>query len=197
MALPVVPATNIGMSDLAVACGVDIQTNLSLNGLRAGSGGDLTMTHTNSGETLAETLTTSETGVDVSDGSAFSIGQYIVIGTEIMFIQNISTNTLTVKRNESSLENAEDPTGDGLIGDEHNSGATIYYANPFVEYVYPTNLDIGGGLIEVYGYLTSWLQADELGTGYGLNTTNIGMKDTFYTNAGSGRAADTDGYVGA
>ena len=34
------------------------------------------------------------------------------------------------------------------------------------------------------------------GGGYGGNTTNIGMKLTFYTNAGSGRAADIDGYVG-
>ena len=46
MATTNVPSANIGMSDLADACGVEIQTNLSLNGLRAGNGGDLTTTDT-------------------------------------------------------------------------------------------------------------------------------------------------------
>jgi len=50
--------------------------------------------------------------------------------------------------------------------------------------------------VAVQGYLTSWLDAVDGGGGYGDNTTNIGMKLTFYTNAGSGRAADIDGYLG-
>ena len=188
MALPNVPATNIGMSDLADSCGVDNHVNLSLNGLRAGNGGSLSTTDTDSGETLAEALDNSETGVDVSDGSAFSINQYIRIDNEYMYIQSISSNTLTVLREE----NVSPPS---TTGDSHSTGATIYFANAFVPHHFPTNLGLGGGVVRVEGYLTSWLVANETDSGYGLNTTNIGMKDTFYTNAGSGRDAETDGYI--
>jgi len=188
MALPNVPATNIGMSDLADSCGVDNHVNLSLNGLRAGNGGSLSTTDTDSGETLAEALDNSETGVDVSDGSAFSANQYIRIDNEYMYIQSISSNTLTVLREE----NVSPPS---TTGDSHSTGATIYFANAFVPHHFPTNLGLGGGVVRVEGYLTSWLVANETDSGYGLNTTNIGMKDTFYTNAGSGRDAETDGYI--
>ena len=188
MPLPNVPATNIGMSDLADSCGVDNHVNLSLNGLRGGNGGSLSTTDTDSGETLAEALDASETGVDVSDGSAFSTNQYIRIDNEYMYIQSISSNTLTVLREE----NVDPPDTDG---DSHSIGATIYFANAFVPHHFPTNLGIGGGIERVQGHLTSWLVANDLETGYGLNTTNIGMKDTFYTNAGSGRSAETDGYI--
>ena len=188
MALPNVPATNIGMSDLADSCGVQNHVNLSLNGLRAGNGGSLSTTDTDSGETLAEALDNSETGVDVSDGSAFSANQYIRIDNEYMYIQSISSNTLTVLREE----NVSPPS---TTGDSHSTGATIYFANAFVPHHFPTNLGLGGGVVRVEGYLTSWLVANETDSGYGLNTTNIGMKDTFYTNAGSGRDAETDGYI--
>lgn len=51
-----------------------------------------------SSATLAEDLDTSETGVDVSAGSAFSPGHTILIGSEQMYVSSISTNTLTVVR---------------------------------------------------------------------------------------------------
>lgn len=51
-----------------------------------------------SAATLAEALDTSETGVDVSDGTAFSTGQIVEIDSERMEIQAISSNTLTVER---------------------------------------------------------------------------------------------------
>ena len=187
MALPVVPSTNIKMSDLANSCGVEIQTNLSLNGLRGGNGGDLSITDTDSGETLAEALDNSETGVDVSDGSVFT-DEYIRIDSEYMKVQSVTSNTLTVLRDE----NVDPPSTEG---DSHSTGATIYFANAFVPHQFPDNLGFGGGKIEVEGYLTSWLVANEEDDGYGQNTTNIGMKQTFYTDAGSGRAADSDGYV--
>jgi hypothetical protein len=188
MAQPVVPSSNISMSDLANSCGVEIRTNLSLNGLRAGNGGDLSTSDTDSGETLAEGLNNSETGVDVSDGSVFT-DEYIRIDSEYMKVQSVSGNTLTVLREE----NVDPPS---TVGDSHSNGATIYFANAFIPHHSATNLGFGGGTIRVQGYLTSWLDAVDGGGGYGQNTTNIGMKDTFYTNAGSGRAADSDGYVG-
>ena len=94
MATTNVPSENIGMSDLAEACGVEIRTNLSLNGLRAGNGGDLSTTDTDSGETTTEFLDNSETGVDVSDGSVFT-DEYIRIDSEYMKIQYVTSNTLT------------------------------------------------------------------------------------------------------
>lgn len=48
--------------------------------------------------TLAEDLDASETGVDVTAGTAFKAGQVIEIDSERMEIASIATNTLTVER---------------------------------------------------------------------------------------------------
>lgn len=53
---------------------------------------------TTSTATLAEALDTSETGVDVTNGTAFQAGQVIEIDSERMEIASIATNTLTVER---------------------------------------------------------------------------------------------------
>tara|TARA_R110002012_G_scaffold309454_1_gene516443 strand:- start:44 stop:613 length:570 start_codon:yes stop_codon:yes gene_type:complete len=188
MPLATVPATNINMSDLAVSCGVAIRTNLSLNGLRAGNGGDLSTSDTDSGETLAENIDTNDTSFNVSDGSVFT-DEYIRIDSEYMKISHVSGDTLTVAREENVATAS-------TVGDSHTNGATIYFANAFVPHSFPNNLGFGGGQVRVQGYLTSWLDAVNGGGGYGSNTTNIGMKLTFYTNAGSGRSADSDGYIG-
>ena len=203
MALPVVPATNISMSDLAQACGVSntvpggaVTTenfvNLSLNGLRSGTGGNLLATKTDSTANLAEGVNNSETAIDVTDGSQFTAQQYIQVNNEIMRVTGVSSNTLTVLREESSL----DDIPEDAVGDSHTNGTDVYHANPFVPYAFPDDLGFGGGPVTVQGYLTSWLDAVDGGDGYGNNTSNIGMKLTFYTNAGSGRASDVAGYVG-
>ena len=204
MALPVVPATNIGMSNLAAACGVSNTLpggsvsvtnliNISLNGLRSGTGGNLLATKTDSTANLAEGVNTSETAIDVTDGSQFTARQYIQVNNELMYVQSISTNTLTVLREESSVDNFPADT----VGDSHNNSTDVYHANPFVPYAFPDDLGTSGTQYTiVQGYLTSWLDAVDGGGGYGNNTSDIGMKLTFYTNAGSGRAADSSGYIG-
>ena len=63
----------------------------------AGTWGFQNVTVTSSA-TTSEALDTSETGVDVSSGAAFSPGQTILIDTEQMYISSIATNTLTVVR---------------------------------------------------------------------------------------------------
>ena len=213
MPLPAVPATNIGMSDLAKACGVSNTVpggavssenfvNLSLNGLRSGTGGNLLKTKTDSGTEINEgdgTVNNSETAIDVDDGSQFTAQQFIQVNNEFMRVTGVSSNTLTVLREESSLDNLA-TDGSQNVGDSHTNGTDVYHANPFVPYAFPDDLG-GTGPTLVAGYLTSWLDAVENGGGYGGNTTNIGMKLTFYTNAGfsqtgSGRAADSDGYLG-
>jgi hypothetical protein len=47
---------------------------------------------------LNEALDTSETGIDVDDGSKFANGDFILIDQEIMKVTGVSTNTLTVTR---------------------------------------------------------------------------------------------------
>src|SRR3990167_6610161 len=47
---------------------------------------------------LAEALDTSETGVDVTDGTLFNVGDGIQVENEIMLVTAIVTNTLTVTR---------------------------------------------------------------------------------------------------
>ena len=205
MPLPAVPATNIGMSDLAKACGVSNTVpggavssenfvNLSLNGLRSGTGGNLLTTKTDSTANLAEGVNNSETAIDVTDGSQFTAQQFIQVNKEFMRVTGVSSNTLTVVREESSIRNLA-TDGSQHTGDSHTNDDEVYHANPFVPYAFPDDLG-GTGPTLVAGYLTSWLDAVENGGGYGGNTTNIGMKLTFYTNAGSGRATDSDGYLG-
>jgi hypothetical protein len=71
-----------------------------------------------SGATLAEALDNSETGIDVSAGTKFAVGETIRIDSEHMYIQSISSNTLTVKR----------PT-DGTTAVVHSTGLPIKKIN--------------------------------------------------------------------
>ena len=72
-----------------------------------------------SGTTLAEALDNSETGIDVADGTKFAVGETIRIESEHMYIQSISSNTLTVKRET-----------DGTDAVTHITGLDIYKVNP-------------------------------------------------------------------
>ena len=56
---------------------------------------------------LNEALDSSETGVDVDDGSKFASGDYILVEQEIMKVTGVSSNTLTVTRD---LANNNDTT---------------------------------------------------------------------------------------
>jgi hypothetical protein len=51
--------------------------------------------------TLAEDLDTTETGVDVADGTAFAVGNLLRVGSELGYVSNIATNTLTSTRGEN------------------------------------------------------------------------------------------------
>jgi hypothetical protein len=53
---------------------------------------------------LNEVLDTTETGVDVDDGSKFANGDYILIDQEIMKVTGVSSNTLTVTRQLTTNE---------------------------------------------------------------------------------------------
>jgi hypothetical protein len=72
------------------------------------------VTSTTATATLGEDLDTSETDVDVSDGTAFAAGQIIRIDSEDMPIDSIATNTLTVRRGQN-----------GTTAATHDNGAAI------------------------------------------------------------------------
>ena len=77
---------------------------------------------TTSTATLNEALDTTETGVDVSDGTQFEVGQTILIDSEQMYISAIATNTLTVTR-----------AVNGTTAATHSLGAAIQvYQYPIV-----------------------------------------------------------------
>lgn len=69
---------------------------------------------TASGSTLTEALDTSELGIDVDDGTDFRTGDLILIDSEVMHIDTITSNTLTVTRGF-----------DGTTAATHSLGATV------------------------------------------------------------------------
>ena len=66
---------------------------------------------------LNEVLDTSETGVDVTDGSKFSENDIILIDSEYMLVTNVASNTLTVARNYYSSN---------YFASNHGNGKDIY-----------------------------------------------------------------------
>ena len=64
-----------------------------------------------SGTTTAEELDISETDVDVADATKLAVGQTIRVEAEQMFVESISTNTLTVRRGVNGMVAATHATG--------------------------------------------------------------------------------------
>jgi len=100
------------------------------SGMRAGTvqvvsaGGDEKIRVSNkvmlSGTITDEIINDSETAIDVADGTKFAVGETIRIESEHMYIQSISSNTLTVVRET-----------DGTDAAAHGpSGLDIYKINP-------------------------------------------------------------------
>jgi hypothetical protein len=93
-------------------------------------------------------------------------------------------------RESTSCDDTTNISLKGLVTGVRGDGTSMNFTP-----VAATNLGVGGGT-QNCDHLNTWLDAVDGGSGYGQSTTNIGIKDTFYTNAGSGRAADSDGYLG-
>ena len=55
-------------------------------------------TISNSTSLAAEAIDISETAIDVDDGGDFTIGDVLLVDAELMYVSNISSNTLTVTR---------------------------------------------------------------------------------------------------
>ena len=84
---------------------------------------------------LAEALDSSETGVDVDDGSVFAVNDAIRIDNEEMLITSISSNTLTVTRGQNGTSAATHSNNASITRVPENfttlntarSGWTVFY----------------------------------------------------------------------
>lgn len=70
-----------------------------------------------SGVNTAEVLNTTETDIDVVDGSKFSEGDFIVISTERMKVTSVSSNTLTVVRGINKTPSSDINSGTLIMHD--------------------------------------------------------------------------------
>ena len=132
--------------------------------------------------TLAEDLDTSETGVDVSDGPEFDIGQTILIDSEQMKISNIVSNTLTVTRGAN-----------GSTAATHTNGAAIKV------YAIRRDLDVGQSSLQATGALVDQnalqhihaIQTSEMGLIFIAGDGDVQFQDRHYriVNEGPGAAA--------
>lgn len=75
-----------------------IAKGVQLTGLWGYGDGDSATPYGDSGAATNEELDSSETGVTVSSGPAFAVGQTILVESEQMYITGIATNDLTVVR---------------------------------------------------------------------------------------------------
>lgn len=74
------------------------EEGIQIGGLWGYGDGASATPYSDAGTDTAEALDASETGVDVGDGTAFEVGQTILVESEQMFVTAISSNTLTVVR---------------------------------------------------------------------------------------------------
>ena len=70
-----------------------------------------------SGVNTAEVINTTETDIDVVDGSKFSEGDFIFIGTERMKVSSVSSNTLTVVRGINKTPSSDINSGTSIFHD--------------------------------------------------------------------------------
>ena len=82
-------AGDIGIEPKDIASGAEIIPMHVFSGSTYNSGADIQVT---------EDVAIDEVAIDVDDGDWFEAGDLIAIGTEIMEVESISTNTLTVNR---------------------------------------------------------------------------------------------------
>ena len=74
---------------------------------------------------LNEALDTSETGIDVDDGSKFANGDYILVDQEIMKVTGVSSNTLTVTRDLTTNEGTTTVSAGSHDATTHADNTTV------------------------------------------------------------------------
>lgn len=93
---------------------------------------------------LAEALDDSETGVDVDDASGLDADTYIKVGSEVMEITSISSNTLTVVRGAK-----------GTTAASHSDDTAVHKADPSI------NMKVTGAIQPVYYFVDGVLYVSD------------------------------------
>tara|TARA_R100000808_G_C2144483_1_gene152259 strand:+ start:806 stop:2590 length:1785 start_codon:yes stop_codon:yes gene_type:complete len=107
------PAGAVAIEPKDIASGAEIIPIHLFSGTTYNSGADLQVT---------EDVALAETAIDVDDGNWFEVGDLIAIGTEIMEVESISSNTLTVKRGllgSTEATHSDDDDLNFFIGNEY------------------------------------------------------------------------------
>lgn len=118
---------------------------------------------------LNEALDNSETGVDVTNGSQFSVNDVLLIDGEFMLVTNIVTNTLTVTRNYYGTPN--------YFNDVHGNGKDVFI-------VQTINTDASGKISVQLGYyriFREMTESETIYTPHTLQISKVGYK-TYETN---------------
>ena len=115
-----------------------------------------TTNRTDSTSDTAEDIDTSETAIDVDDGTDFAVNQVIQIDSEFMLITSISSNTLTVVRGYQDTTAAGHSnntdifilSNNGKYGDGQTFSQIKHYRNnTYRDYNTPTAIEAGGLLL--------------------------------------------------
>jgi len=107
------PAGQVSIEPKDIASGAEIIPIHLYSGTTYGSGADLQVT---------EDMAIDATTIATDDGDWFEVGDLIAIGTEIMEVESISTNTLTVKRGllgSTAAAHSDDDDLNFFIGNEN------------------------------------------------------------------------------
>jgi hypothetical protein len=130
-----------------------------------------------SGATLATAITsTSQNDVVVSDGSKFSADTYIKIGSEILYVSSISSNTLTTGTNA---------TGRG----RYSSSAATHLVNVAISYLQKS--PINGEILRI----PSTVGTHSGGTGPLIVNFFLGKESVFDSTIANGNEVDNGSWI--
>ena len=107
------PAGAVAIEPKDIASGAEIIPIHLFSGTTYNSGADVQ---------INEDIALAETAIDVDDGNWFEVGDLIAVGTEIMEVESISSNTLTVKRGllgSTEATHSDDADLNYFIGNEY------------------------------------------------------------------------------
>lgn len=127
---------------------------------------------------LAEALDSSETGIDVDDGTYFAIGDIIAVDHEMMTVTDITGNTLTVTRGTNSTAAAHDDNSVvGVFTTRHFKLAQPL--QPQAVDNFPGKVTIGAYNIDSNDLLSAWVLSNLTG-GHGIADHDEGVTDNRY-----------------
>lgn len=111
--------------------------------------------------TISEDLDTSETGVDVADGTMFKAGDVVQVGVEKMWVSSVASNTLTVVRGWGDTSGTAASNGAAItylfsarLEGQTNSDSPYTVPTEIVNYtqIFHGSVDVSGSEMEAARY---------------------------------------------